>query len=117
MVWVQRDTLGNINGVLANQSPGFADEELPDNDPSVMSYLANVRPQTVTQKQARLALLGAGLLDQVNAAVLAAGGAVQITWEYSDLINRTDTLIVAIGASLGLTSAQIDALFVTASTL
>lgn len=78
---------------------------------------APVIPQTVTQKQARLALFGAGLLDQVNAAVTAAGGAVLITWEYSDVINRNDALIIAIGASLGLTSAQIDALFVTASTL
>jgi hypothetical protein len=84
-------------------------------DTSVLAGYASAI--SVTQKQARLALLGAGLLTQVDAAVTAAGGAAQITWEYADVIKRTDSLIVNIGTSLGLTSAQIDALFATASTL
>lgn len=72
---------------------------------------------SVTPRQARLALLGAGLLDQVTAAVNAAGGATLITWEYATEFDRTDPLIAQIGSSLNLTSDQIDALFATAATL
>lgn len=91
------DTLDNLKAVLA--------------DACVPPYAP------VTPRQARLALLGAGLLDQVEAAVTAAGGATQITWEYATQILRDDPLILQIGASLGLTQAQIDALFITAAGL
>jgi hypothetical protein len=68
----------------------------------------------VTPRQARLALNAAGLLDAVNAAVNAAGGATLITWEYATQIERNDPLISQIGSSLGLTDAQIDDLFIEA---
>lgn len=71
----------------------------------------------VSPRQARLALLGAGLLTQVENAVTAAGGATQITWEYATVFERTDPLIATLSAALGLTSAQVDALFATAATL
>lgn len=71
----------------------------------------------VTPRQARLALLAAGLLDQVEAAVAAADQATQITWATASEILRTDPLIVSIGTGLGLTQAQIDALFVAAAGL
>lgn len=74
-------------------------------------------PATITPRQARLALLGAGLLDQANSAVNAAGGATLITWEYASVIDRNDPLIAALGGTLGLSASQIDALFVTAAAL
>lgn len=118
MAWVSRDTNHNINGVFANEQVGYADEQLADNDASVLAYLAALAiPNSVTPRQARLVLLGAGLLDAVNAALTSAGGANLITWEYASVINRSDPLIDAISVSLGLTSAQTDALFVQASTL
>jgi hypothetical protein len=70
---------------------------------------------TVSQRQARIALSRAGLLPQVESAVQAAGGEVQITWDYADVINRSDPLITTIGTQLNLTSAQIDQLFQLAS--
>jgi hypothetical protein len=82
-------------------------------------YVAPVAPavSAVTPRQARLALLSAGLLDQAQAAVDAAGGAAKITWEYATTFERTNPLIVGLGAALGLTATQIDALFAQASTL
>ncbi|MCK1275483.1 hypothetical protein IVB46_09605 [Bradyrhizobium sp. 61] len=74
-------------------------------------------PKSVTPRQARLALLAVGLLDQVESSVKAAGGATQITWEYASTFERGDPLITSIGASLNLTPAQIDALFTQASKL
>lgn len=73
-------------------------------------------PTEVTPRQARLALHSAGLLDQVQAAVDAAGGATKISWEYSTIIERNSPLITSIGGSLGLTPEQIDVLFKYAAT-
>jgi len=76
---------------------------------------ANVAPYlTVTPRQARLALLGAGLLDEVETAVTNAGGAAKITWDYATQIRRTDPLVTILGTALGLSDAQIDALFTRA---
>jgi hypothetical protein len=74
-------------------------------------------PITVTPRQARLALLAAGLLDQVQSAVDQAGGATKITWEYATEISRDDPMIEVVGQSLNLTSQQIDNLFTQASAL
>ena len=76
---------------------------------------ANVAPYLmVTPRQARLALLGAGLLDEVETAVTNAGGAAKITWDYATQIRRTDPLVTILGTALGLSDAQIDALFTRA---
>lgn len=74
-------------------------------------------PASVTARQARLALHAAGLLDQVEAAVAAAGGATQIEWEYATTIERASPLLAAISGGLGLTAEQVDALFSQAATL
>lgn len=74
-------------------------------------------PQSVTPRQARLALLGAGLLDAVETAIAAGSRADQITWEFAVDVRRDYALIANLGATLGLTSAQIDELFRTAAAL
>lgn len=71
-------------------------------------------PQTVTPRQARLALLAAGLLDQADAAVAAADRATQIAWEFATEIRRDNPIIAAMAAHLSLTSEQVDALFIAA---
>ncbi len=74
-------------------------------------------PEHVTMAQARLALLQSGLLSQVEAAVVAAGEAAKIQWEYSTVVRRNSDLVLALSAGLGLTSAQLDDLFRLAATL
>ena len=74
-------------------------------------------PQSVTMSQARLALLGAGLLGTVETAIAGAGPAAAIEWEYAQEVQRASGLVPAMATALGLTDAQIDALFVTAATL
>lgn len=78
-------------------------------------------PAFVTMRQARLALLGAGMLAQVNAAVAAMtgvqGDAARIEWEYSQEVQRGKALVQALGPALGLSAAQLDALFVAAKAL
>lgn len=72
-------------------------------------------PPAVTMRQARLALLSAGLLDAVDAAIAAAPRAVQIEWEYATQIERASPLVGAIAAGLGLDDGDLDALFIAAA--
>jgi hypothetical protein len=73
-------------------------------------------PEAVTARQARLALLGAGLLDNVEGALAAipdplSRRAAQIEWEYALEIRRDSPLIAALAPLLGLTDEQVDDLF------
>ena len=78
--------------------------------------------RVVSMRQARLALLQAGLLSQVEAAIAAiedAGQrqAVQIEWEYAADINRAHPWVQGLADALGLNETQLDDLFVAASRL
>ena len=74
-------------------------------------------PQVISIAQAKAALAAAGLLDAANAAVAATGANSQtsIAWQYATEFHRDSPNIAAVAAALGLTSAQVDALFVTAA--
>ena len=74
-------------------------------------------PQSVTPRQARIALLNAGLLDQVEAAIASGPRADQITWEFAVDVRRDYALIANLGTALGLTGTQIDDLFRAAAAL
>lgn len=72
---------------------------------------------SVTMRQARLALLQAGLLAQVQSAVAGADEATKITWEFSNEVRRDNPICQTLAAALGMGDAQMDALFTLASTL
>lgn len=74
-------------------------------------------PQVITIRQAKLALLAAGLLDDVDAAVAAADRATQIEWEYATEVRRDWPTLAAVQTLIGLTNEQVDGLFITAATL
>lgn len=78
-------------------------------------------PATVTMRQARLALLGAGLLASVGAAIDSLPStqkeAARIEWEYATEVQRSSGLVPMMGAALGLDDAGLDALFVAAAAL
>ncbi len=73
-------------------------------------------PQQVTMRQARLALLSAGLLDDVEMVIAAAGRAAQLEWEYAAVVDRSGPA-VAIVQQQGMTDAEIDDLFREAAKL
>jgi hypothetical protein len=74
-------------------------------------------PSIVSMRQARLALLQAGLLATVDAAIAAGGQADQITWEYATEVDRNSALVFNMVAALNLTSQQLDDLFTLAASL
>lgn len=78
--------------------------------------------QSVTPRQAKLALLAAGLLANVEATIDAISDATEkaaarIEWDFALEFRRDNALLNSIGAALGLTEGQIDALFEAASAL
>lgn len=78
-------------------------------------------PTVVTMRQARLALLKAGKLADVDTAIAAlpslAKEAAQIEWEYATEVKRDSTLVSQLAPALNLDAAALDALFTQAATL
>jgi hypothetical protein len=77
--------------------------------------VGTVVPETVTPRQARLVLLNAGLLEQVEASFDEMSHAAWIEWNYALEVRRDSPLIAALAPALGLTAEQIDALFIEAA--
>lgn len=78
-------------------------------------------PQVVTMRQARLALLGAGLLPQVDAAIAALPSpqkeAALIEWDYSSEVHRDSAFVLTLADALNLSTEQLDSLFTQAAQL
>jgi len=78
-------------------------------------------PQSVTMRQARLALYAAGLLTSVDAAIASMPEpdktAAQITWEFAATVDRQFGMVPALAAALGMSDTQIDDLFIAAAKL
>jgi hypothetical protein len=72
-------------------------------------------PASVTRFQALAALSNAGLLTQAQAAVNAAGGLTLLAWDNAQSFERTSPTMTALAATLSLTSAQVDSLFIAAA--
>lgn len=89
----------------------------PDPPPSVEPVI----PGAVTMRQARLALLGAGLLANVNSYIASMtgvdGDVARIEWEYAQEVRRDSPLVAGLSQALALTTAQLYALFTTAAGL
>lgn len=78
-------------------------------------------PAVASMRQARLALLQAGKLQDVDAAIAAlpspAKEAAQVEWEYATEVSRDSALMQQLAAAIGLDDAALDALFTQAAQL
>ena len=78
-------------------------------------------PTTVSKRQARRALLAAGLLAAVETVINelppAQRAVVLIEWNDSQEVRRDNPVTLQLAAAIGLTEEQIDALFITAAEL
>jgi len=91
--------------------PEFTEAELAQ-------QLEDAKPKTVTMRQARLALLQAGLLATVDTAIAnGSDEAMKIEWDYATSIERNWSSLIALTTAMGMTSEQLDDLFLSASTL
>jgi hypothetical protein len=78
-------------------------------------------PQSVTMRQARLALLQAGKLASVQPVIDAMPSpqkdAAQIEWDHSAEVHRDSALVATLGIALAMDAAALDGMFITAATL
>lgn len=77
-------------------------------------------PGEVTMRQARDVLIDTDMIDQVEAAIDAiadplAKRKARNAWEYSSAVQRGNGLLAQLAPALGLTSEQLDNLFLEAS--
>jgi hypothetical protein len=104
------------NGIERDATP----EEVAEIEARASEQVPPV-PNSVTMRQARLALLGAGLLGQVSTAIASLSSPhreqAEIEWEFSSDVYRDRPLVAMLGPQLGLTNEQLDQLFITAATL
>lgn len=78
-------------------------------------------PDEVLLYQFRAAVTLAGLKEAVDSAIAAlpepAKTVANEKWEYGNTVRRNHPMIVSLGAAIGQTPAQIDAIFRTAATI
>ena len=78
-------------------------------------------PQSISPRQARLALIRAGMYDIVEQALAGMEGAegqmAKVTWEYATEVKRDDPLLLQLTTSLGMSGEQVDQLFMAAVAL
>lgn len=79
-------------------------------------------PQFVTRRQAKQALILGGLIAGIQPAIDAIPdpiqrALIQCEWDDSQVFERDRPALIALGGALGLSSAQLDALFISAAAL
>lgn len=74
-------------------------------------------PASVSPLQARLVLIKNGLFESVSQLISQATDEVKVTWEFADRIHRDNPILKLLATQLGLSDAQLDALFMEASKL
>lgn len=79
-------------------------------------------PHTVTRRQALQALFLAGVLDNVQVAIDAIPDPlqrkmIQIEWNDSQTFERNRPTLIGLATALGMSSADLDQLFITANSL
>ena len=74
-------------------------------------------PTVVTMRQARLALLDIGMLDVVQGAIEQSGDqSMKVEWEYAIEVRRDWNSLIAMTESMGMTSDELDDIFILAGT-
>lgn len=101
-----------------NQEGFYAVEVAPVNNKQTWELIEipKVVPQSITPLQAKLQLLKLGLLDEVEALV-TGDRTTQLYWEYASIIERDNAVLLSMATQLGLTSEQVDDMFIEASKL
>lgn len=117
-----RFALRNADGTLRehryfDQKPpdpvgkGWYWEEDPDPPPQPLV------PRSLNNHQLRAALMQSGRYAAAKIYIGGLSEAEQVEWQFSQVIDRDGSLILAAQAALGLSDAQVDALFILGGTL
>lgn len=128
----QRQTLAGENvgepGPLPDNLVGLTEDSLADlswADPSVgyadTAFVpvevadAPMVPQVISRMQAKQVLLATDRLGAVDAVMATQPANVQLYWSDASHFHRSHPIIEQMGGALGLTSDDLDALFIAAA--
>lgn len=78
---------------------------------------AQLVPASVSPRQFRLAVMGAGISLAAIEQALDGNAPALVEWEYSTEFRRDHPMLVAMAADFGLDAAAMDALFIAAAQL
>jgi hypothetical protein len=84
--------------------------------PKVVVIIITI-PQSVKMRQARLALHQAGKLETVEQNIQLLDKPAQIEWEFAETVERSSPLVTKLSELLNMSTAEVDQLFISASTL
>jgi len=112
-------TLRGDGAILLDGAPGepptvrepLTEGEIAAAEAAIEADAADTVPDRVSARQARLALIGAGLIGTVEAAIGGLSAYDQAEWEYATEIRRDHPLIASLGVALSLSEGDIDDLF------
>jgi hypothetical protein len=113
---------GYLDFVLASAIESWCRQYAPVVVPEVPPAVVAGVPQSVTRRQARQALILAGLFDLVQPRIDAIADAtqralMQSEWDDSQVFERQRPALLLLAGEMGLTSDQVDALFIQAAAL
>lgn len=74
-------------------------------------------PTEVTKLQLVRGMRATGDWSSFKSSLKQSSTTIKEDWEYASVIDRYDSIVVAMGATLSLDTAGMDSLFITASTL
>jgi len=114
--------VGERNGSwVVKDSEGWrslTSEEIDSSDLEYEKLISeNAVPKIITMRQARLALLKAGLFETIAASIGSMPQNVVIEWEYASDVMRDSPTITALASALSLSKEQVDELFIEGAKL
>lgn len=87
-------------------------------DEALVFFAGLKNSNSITMRQARLALLNAGLLELVDNAIATGSDEVlKVEWEYATEVRRDWSNLISMALTLEITEEQLDNMFIEASKL
>lgn len=116
MMFVQRNDQGQIVACFVNPQE-FAAEEVADDAPDLLAFLAPPVPMVVSRAQGEIALHRASLLAQVEAFIAGASTdtEIRIWWQRAQEFRRDSATLLAVATAMEWSPQQLDDLFILAS--
>ena len=111
--WIVQDMFSdyiNEDGILVTK--------LEQEEAYIQAEFKKTVPDVITMRQARLALLGAGLLSTVDNTIASGlDEAMKIEWEYAQEVRRDWESLNTMATALGMSELELDNLFIAGNDL